>query len=156
MQPELTDTSALVAQVRDELSPDTEGRAIAWKIAPLPQVYVDKILFKQVWMNLLGNAIKYSRNQEHAEISIGCKETETDYEFYVKDNGAGFDMKYADKLFGIFQRLHLKEEFEGTGIGLANAQRIISRHGGRIWAHAEVGTGATFYFTLPKTIQANS
>jgi len=116
----------------------------------LPRVYVDQNLFKQVWMNLLGNAIKYSRRSEKAEISVGCTETQNEVEFYVKDNGAGFDMKYADKLFGIFQRLHFREEFEGTGIGLANVQRIISRHGGRIWAYGEVNVGATFYFTLPK------
>ena len=144
------DTNALVLQVREELSLDMQGRIIEWKIGPLPRVYVDQNLFKQVWMNLLGNAIKYSRRSEKAEISVGCTETQNEVEFYVKDNGAGFDMKYADKLFGIFQRLHFREEFEGTGIGLANVQRIISRHGGRIWAYGEVNVGATFYFTLPK------
>jgi signal transduction histidine kinase len=146
-----TDSEKLIEEVREELAPEMEGRTIDWKIETLPQVYVDKILFKQVWMNLLGNAIKYSRNRERTEITIGCRENESEFEFYIKDNGAGFDMQYRDKLFGIFQRLHMKEEFEGTGIGLANAQRIIVRHGGRIWAHGEVEVGATFYFTLLKS-----
>ena len=144
------DTATLVAQVREELFPDAQGRTIDWKIGALPRVYADKPLFKQVWMNLLDNAIKYTRNRDQAEISVGCREDKNEFEFYVKDNGAGFDMQYADKLFGIFQRLHFKEEFEGTGIGLANVQRIIARHGGRTWAQGEVNVGATFYFTLPK------
>jgi len=144
------DSTDVVAQVREELSPDTKGRNIEWKVGDLPKVLVDKTLFKQVWMNLLGNAVKYTRNREKAEISITCTENLKEYEFCIKDNGAGFDMQYAEKLFGIFQRLHFKEEFEGTGIGLANVQRIVARHGGRTWAHAEVNVGATFYFTLPK------
>lgn len=151
LQPVWVDTAALVDQVRDELSPDMQGRAIEWKIEALPKVYADKTLFKQVWMNLLGNAIKYTRNRDKTKISISCKETATGFEFSVEDNGAGFDMAFSDKLFGIFQRLHLKEEFEGTGIGLANVQRIISRHGGRAWAEGKVDKGATFYFSLPKT-----
>jgi len=150
LQPTRVDTMALVTKVREELESEMQGRTIDWKIETLPQVYVDKALFKQVWMNLLGNAIKYTRNRDKAEISIGYKETSSEFQFHVKDNGAGFDMQYADKLFGIFQRLHFKEEFEGTGIGLANVQRIIARHGGRTWAHGEVNVGATFYFTLPK------
>jgi signal transduction histidine kinase len=155
LQPVRVDTAALVEQVREELSTDTKGRNIEWKIGDLPPVLVDKTLFKQVWMNLLGNAIKYTRNRGKAEISIGCVENQSEFEFCIKDNGAGFDMKYADKLFGIFQRLHFKEEFEGTGIGLANVQRIIARHGGRTWAHGEVNIGAAFYFTLPKTPTAD-
>jgi signal transduction histidine kinase len=150
LHPEWTNTADLVAKVREELSPDTRGRIIEWKIEALPRVHVDKTLFKQVWMNLLGNAIKYTRNRDKTEISIGCKESQNEFEFYVKDNGAGFDMQYADKLFGIFQRLHFKEEFEGNGIGLANVQRIVARHGGRAWGQGEINVGATFYFTLPK------
>ncbi len=145
-----TDTSALVSLVREELSSQTQNRDIEWKIDPLPTVKVDKTLFKQVWMNLLSNAIKYSQRREKAVISIGYKMVGSEYEFFVQDNGAGFDMRYADKLFGIFQRLHLKEEFEGTGIGLANVRRIVVRHGGRIWAQSELNVGTTFYFTLPK------
>jgi signal transduction histidine kinase len=150
LQPVWVDTMALVTQVREELATEAKGRTIEWKIGDLPKVQVDKTLFKQVWMNLLGNAIKYTRNREKAEISIGCVEKGSEYEFSIKDNGAGFDMQYREKLFGIFQRLHFKEEFEGTGIGLANVQRIVARHGGRTWAHGEVNVGATFYFTLPK------
>jgi signal transduction histidine kinase len=150
MQAAWTETDRLVAESREELAPETKGRDIEWKIAPLPRVFVDPALFKQVWMNLLGNAVKYTRKRDKAFIEVGCHDEGDRYEFFVKDNGAGFDMKYADKLFGIFQRLHRKEEFEGTGIGLANVQRILARHGGRIWAQGTLNEGATFSFTLPK------
>jgi chemotaxis family two-component system sensor kinase Cph1 len=151
INPATIDTEALVVHVREELAPDMKGRTIEWKVGPLPRVYFDKTLFQQVWVNLLGNAIKYTRHRENAVIAIECREHPTEYEFEVKDNGAGFDMRYADKLFGIFQRLHFNEEFEGTGIGLANVKRIITRHGGRTWALGELEAGATFYFTVPKT-----
>ena len=150
MKPGMTDMGELVAHALEELSPDTRNRNIAWNIAPLPKVHADKNLLKQVWMNLLGNAIKYTNKREKAEISIGYAEHPKEFEFFIKDNGAGFDMQYAGKLFGVFQRLHLKEEFDGTGIGLANVQRIIARHGGRAWAQGEINKGATFFFTLPK------
>lgn len=150
MQPDWVETAELVDHVREELSPDTKGRDIEWKIGRLPRVFADRTLFKQVWMNLVGNAIKYSRKKEKAVIEIDCKELPDSYEFSIKDNGAGFDMQYASKLFGIFQRLHMKEEFEGTGIGLANVQRIVARHGGNTWAEGAVNVGATFRFTLPK------
>jgi len=123
---------------------------VTWEVDPLPKVFVDRSLYKQVWMNLLGNALKYTRKHEPAIIAVRCKENGSNYEFSVKDNGAGFDMQYVGKLFGIFQRLHLKDEFEGTGIGLANVRRIVSRHGGNTWAEGELGKGATFFFTLPK------
>ena len=102
-----------------------------------------------VWYNLISNAIKFTRDREVAKISIGYTNEPKENVFYITDNGAGFDMRYAHKLFGVFQRLHNKSEFEGTGIGLANVRRIISRHGGRTWAESQLNLGATFYFTLP-------
>jgi PAS domain S-box-containing protein len=141
---------ALVKEALQDLSPEIKGRSITWQIAPLPEVCADRALIKLVWINLLSNAIKYTKHRESAEIRIGSHDRETEIEFYVQDNGAGFDMQYAHKLFGVFQRLHQSEEFEGTGIGLANVRRIITRHGGRTWAEGKVDTGATIYFTVPK------
>jgi light-regulated signal transduction histidine kinase (bacteriophytochrome) len=119
-------------------------------MGPLPELSVDRPMLKQVWVNLLSNAVKYTRQREQAEIKTRCrKNDQAEWEFSVQDNGAGFDMRYADKLFGVFQRLHQTEEFEGTGIGLANVRRIVIRHGGRTRAEGKVDKGATFYFTLP-------
>ena len=151
LNPVLLHTEEMVDEVRREVTHDIGNRKIVWTVGPLPQVHADKTLFKQVWVNLLDNAVKYTRNRDPAEISVGCEESSSEYNFFVKDNGAGFDMSFIDKLFGVFQRLHFKEEFEGTGIGLANVRRIISRHGGRTWAEGVVNKGATFYFSLPKT-----
>ncbi|HSY43976.1 MAG TPA: ATP-binding protein, partial [Candidatus Acidoferrum sp.] len=125
-------------------------RNIAWNLADLPRVEGDGVMLKQVWVNLLSNAVKYTKRRDQAEIHVGFTERDGESEFFVKDNGAGFDMKYANKLFGVFQRLHHKEDFEGTGIGLANVRRIITRHGGRTWADGKIDSGAMFYFTLPK------
>jgi signal transduction histidine kinase len=141
----------LVDEVKKEMKRDTEGRDIRWDIEPLPEAFVDRAMFKQVWVNLLSNAVKYTSERQHAEISVGCTQHPTEMEFYVKDNGAGFDMQYADKLFGVFQRLHKTDRFEGTGIGLANVHRIVGRHGGKIWAKSQVEQGATFWFSLPKS-----
>jgi len=115
----------------------------------LPHCQGDPALLKQVWVNLISNALKFTRRQNVARIEIGCLTQEGGAPVYfVKDNGVGFDMQYADKLFGVFQRLHSTEEFEGTGVGLATVQRIIHRHGGQVWAEAQVGAGATLYFTI--------
>jgi light-regulated signal transduction histidine kinase (bacteriophytochrome) len=134
--------------VRD-LEMATEGRKINWKIAPLPRVTGDGSMLRQVFANLLENAVKYSRHRDPAEIEVGCVGEEDGRSIlFVRDNGAGFDMKYAHKLFGVFQRLHRAEDFEGTGIGLALVSRIVARHGGRTWAEGKVNEGATFYFTL--------
>jgi light-regulated signal transduction histidine kinase (bacteriophytochrome) len=141
----------LIRQVVAELGQETSGRDIAWKIGALPVCYGDRSMLKVVLVNLVSNAVKFTRMRAPAEIEIGCAEgKENQVEVFVRDNGAGFDMQYANKLFGVFQRLHRSEEFEGTGIGLATAQRIIHRHGGKIRAEGAVDQGATFYFSLPK------
>src|SRR5262249_55773452 len=141
----------LVAEIQIEVLTETEGRNVTWKIGPLPDLYGDRSMLKQALLNLVSNAVKFSRDRPQPEIEIGCKNKSTDgVVIFVKDNGVGFDMKYVDKLFGVFQRLHRTDEFEGTGIGLATVQRIIHRHGGQVWAEGQVGTGATFYVSLPK------
>ena len=147
----MVNTDELVAEVVREMSPDLTGRIIEWEIGTLPEVFGDRAMLKQVWVNLLSNAVKYSQRRERAVIKVaGCKNASGDCEFSVHDNGAGFDMQYAGKLFGVFQRLHQAEEFEGTGIGLANVQRIVLRHGGRVWAEGKIDAGATFYYSLPR------
>lgn len=145
------DTVALVKNVLKEINISATYNAET-KINSLPPADADYALLRQVWINLLSNAMKYSSKKEKPEVQIGSTETDNEVLFFVKDNGAGFNMKYVDKLFGIFQRLHNPAEFEGTGIGLAIVQRIITKHGGRVWAEAETDKGATFYFTLPKMI----
>ena len=139
----------LVPEVIRGLEMATQGRAIEWRIAPLPAVNGDAALLRQVLANLVDNAVKYSRGREPARIEIGADGEENGRAIiFVRDNGAGFDPQYAHKLFGVFQRLHRAEEFEGTGIGLATVQRIVARHGGRVWAEGKLGEGAAFYFTL--------
>lgn len=144
------DLHALVEEVIREARRDADGRNILWKCQPLPAVEGDMALLRQVLVNLIANAVKYSRPRDPAVIEIGVHDkAQCETVFYVRDNGVGFDMMYADKLFGVFQRLHRADEFEGTGIGLANVRRIILRHGGRTWAESKPGEGATFYFSLP-------
>jgi PAS domain S-box-containing protein len=145
------DFAMLVEAVVSQIAHDTEGRVVDWVIAPdLPVVQGDALLLREVWANLLGNAFKYSRPRERARIEVGWSvDPAVGYTFYVKDNGVGFDTKYAQKLFGVFQRLHRASEFEGTGIGLALTRRILERHGGSIWAESQQGEGSTFHFSLP-------
>ena len=142
-------TTALIRQVLDELGAETDGRQVEFKVAEMPECQADPSLLKQVWINLLSNALKYTGQRDPARIEIGWKKENSEQVFFVKDNGTGFDMQYAHKLFGIFQRLHRAEDYEGTGIGLAIIQRIVHRHGGRVWAEGQVDEGAAFYFSLP-------
>jgi PAS domain S-box-containing protein len=140
----------LVKEVKNEVSQETDGRNITWKVGPLPELYGDRSMLKLVLVNLLSNAIKFTRTRPQPEIEIGYTEKRNDGAVvFIRDNGVGFDMKYMNKLFGVFQRLHRAEEFEGTGIGLATVQRIIHRHGGQVWAEGFVDRGATFFFSVP-------
>ena len=140
--------SRMVRETFEELNSEKRGRKVDINIGELATVHGDPALLKQVWINLLSNAMKYTRKRERAVIEIGCKRENGANIYFVSDNGTGFDMQYAHKLFGVFQRLHRAEEFEGTGVGLAIVKRVIHRHGGRVWAEAAEGRGATFYFTL--------
>ena len=150
----LVSLDQLVKEGVAETGQDTTGREIVWKIDPLPVCYGDRSMLKLVIGNLLANAVKFTRMRAQAEIEIGCVDRADEVEVFVRDNGAGFDMQYVDKLFGVFQRLHLPEEFEGTGIGLATVRRIIHRHGGEVRAEGGVDQGATLYFSLPKAQDA--
>jgi PAS domain S-box-containing protein len=150
-QKTLVSLAQLVREALTEVRQDTEGRNIAWKIGALPDFYGDRSMLRLVLINLLSNAIKFTRTRPQAEIEIGCTDGNSDdLVVFIRDNGVGFDMKYENKLFGVFQRLHQSDAFEGTGIGLATVQRIIHRHGGKVWAEGVVDSGATFYFSAPK------
>ena len=149
-----TPLSALVDEVLADLQNETAGRMLEWRIEPLPAIECDPGLMKQVFANLLSNAVKYTRPRPVAIIEVGYRKMNGDSAVFVRDNGVGFNMKYADKLFGVFQRLHRAEEFEGTGVGLATVERIVRKHGGHIWADAAVDKGATFYFTVAGMEQA--
>src|SRR4029079_15834935 len=147
----------LVKDAIREIAPDTQGRKIIWRIGTLPICYGDPSLLQLVFSNLVSNAVKFTRTRPQAEIEIGSlNHTADEPVVFIKDNGVCFDMKYKDKLFGVFHRLHSQEAFEGTGIGLATVQRIVDRHGGRVWAEALVNNGATFYVGLPKPGKANT
>jgi signal transduction histidine kinase len=149
------DLEQLVKEVVAEIAQDTRKRDIAWKIGALPVCYGDRSMLRLVVVNLVSNAVKFTRMRTPAEIEIGCLDrNKNEVEVFVRDNGAGFDMQYVNKLFGVFQRLHLVEQFDGTGIGLATVQRIIHRHGGNVRGEGAVDQGATFYFSLPKARDA--
>ena len=145
------DLNAIVRQAQRDVMQGEPSRSVNWVIQPLPAVPGDSNMLQLAFTNLLSNALKYSRNRDDARIEVGCQNgSGAESVVFVRDNGVGFDMTYANRLFGVFQRLHRTEEFEGTGIGLANVQRIVARHGGRVWAEAELGKGATFYVALPR------
>jgi signal transduction histidine kinase len=140
----------MLNDICNEVSMEAANKKISFKLDGLSDVSADSGAIKQVWVNLISNAVKYSQQKDLPVIEIGSTENNTEITYYIKDNGAGFDMRYANKLFGVFQRLHSDEEFEGIGVGLAIVHRIITKHGGRVWANGIVNEGATFYFTLPK------
>lgn len=148
LQRQITGLNSLVEEARTGLRTEGDGRAIEWRVARLPYVDCDPALMKQVFANLLSNALKYTRPREEAVIEVGQLARNGETAIFVRDNGVGFEMKYAGKLFGVFQRLHRPEDFEGTGVGLALVQKIIQKHGGRIWVEAALDRGATFFFTL--------
>ena len=148
LRSEPTELNSIVSEVITMFQPDSEGRHVTWLIADLPAVECDAVLVKQVFQNLLANALKFTRPRAHVVIEVSCKEEDGHPVFMVRDNGVGFNMKYVAQLFGVFQRLHSPDEFEGTGIGLVTVRRIVHKHGGRVWADAELDHGATFFFTL--------
>jgi PAS domain S-box-containing protein len=151
-----TDMEALARSVAEEFAPAENRGRIEWAIGALPRAAVDPVLFRQVWTNLMANAVKFTSKCERARIEIGSRGTPEEDVYFIRDNGAGFDNRFADRLFGVFQRLHDPDEYEGNGVGLAIVQRIIHRHGGRVWAEGEPGQGAVFYFALPRTPRPES
>ncbi|MDN5782243.1 MAG: ATP-binding protein, partial [Luteimonas sp.] len=159
LRPQVVDLQSMIHDTRSMLDAnahaDNPDHVIHWKIGPMPVLVADDNMLRQVWLNLLGNAVKYSARSEPAVIEVSHDhEADGSHRFSIRDNGAGFDMAYAGKLFGVFQRLHAASEFSGTGIGLASVKRVITRHDGRVWAESEPGKGATFHFTLPANLEA--
>ena len=139
----------LVQMVWNDLYVKDGTRNVEFILKPLPDTLAERAMMQQVWINLISNALKYTRNNQQTTIEISGEQKDGEIIYSVKDNGSGFDMQFYDKLFGVFQRLHSQEEFEGTGVGLAIVERIISKHGGKIWAEGKVNEGAVFYFSLP-------
>lgn len=150
------DLGAMARRVAAEVASEAIDRKLEWQIDPLPKIECDPGLLSLVFSNLMSNAVKFTKHQQRPSVHVGVVSVDGEHAIFVRDNGVGFEQKYADKLFGVFQRLHSQHEFEGTGIGLATVQRIIHRHGGRIWAEAERGCGATFFFTLGVSVQQQS
>jgi two-component system sensor kinase len=157
IEPKIIEMEPMALQVFDELKALEAGRDIRLILHQIPPAFGTEPMIKQVWTNLIANAIKFTGKKEKSEIEIGTTEgNEGERVYFVKDNGAGFDMRFVSKLFGVFSRLHNAEEFPGTGVGLALVQRIIMRHGGRVWGEGKVGQGATFYFTIPDSKKQNT
>lgn len=152
LRPRRVAVNSLIEEIRKLMAPAVEGRQVQWRVDPLPDAVADESLLRQVWINLVDNALKYSRNQIEAIVEIGGRadEEKNEVEYFIRDNGVGFDMEYSRRLFGVFQRLHNESQFEGVGVGLANVRRIIERHGGRIWAESKPRVGTTFFFRLPR------
>jgi light-regulated signal transduction histidine kinase (bacteriophytochrome) len=150
MQSQWVNLAQLVKEARAELMKEIEGRDIEWQIGELLEVRGDPLLLRQAIVYLIADALKFTHPRSRATIEIGARNTKDEVIFFVRDNGVGFDMAYVEKLFGVFQRLHRTDEFEGLGIGLAKVRRIIHRHGGRTWAEGAVNAGATFYFAIPR------
>ncbi|HEY5167829.1 MAG TPA: ATP-binding protein [Thermoleophilia bacterium] len=143
------DLSALATRIADELAAESPSRDVSCAVAPGLVAEADPALLRLILRQLLGNAWKFTRRAEHAHVEVGALDAGGERAFFVRDDGVGFDMKYAQHLFGVFQRMHAAEDYEGDGVGLATVQRLVRRHGGRVWAESEVGEGASFFFTLP-------
>jgi signal transduction histidine kinase len=150
--------AGLIGSILDDILIEHEGQNIKVKMGEMPICQADPILLSQVFINLLGNAIKYSRSRELISIEVGCigQASEGEPTFFVKDNGIGFDLKYLNKIFDVFERLHSADEYEGTGLGLAIVERVIERHGGRVWAESEINMGSTFFFTLGQCMMTDA
>jgi light-regulated signal transduction histidine kinase (bacteriophytochrome) len=156
IRPRVASLDALVEEVVADVQGDIADREVQWKIDPLPSVECDPGLIKVVLTNLVANAVKYTRPRNPAVVEVGQMSRNGRPVFFVRDNGVGFDMRYADRLFGVFQRLHRAEDFEGTGVGLATVQRIVHKHGGEIWAESEPDHGAAFFFTIGPATAASA